>query len=57
MDKKDSVEQKDIDSVQINEENTQRNVGKLRLKKIIYSALFLSLAMILPFFTGQLQIL
>ena len=38
------------------EEKQKTRSGRLRLKKIVYSAVFLSLAMVLPFFTGQMQI-
>ncbi|MBO4594721.1 MAG: ECF transporter S component [Clostridia bacterium] len=49
------IETEKDDKVQA-EEKTGKTSGRVRLKKIVYSAVFLSLAMVLPFFTGQMQI-
>ena len=56
MDKMDNVEQENAESSRAKEKNADGRVKNPRLKKIVYSALFLSLAMILPFLTGQMRI-
>ena len=48
------MENKKIENKQMKNRQTAHKINSLSLRKLTYSALYLALAMVLPFLTGQI---